>query len=177
MKKKIKLIEMIKNSKYKKLIYVGLIILGIVLLILLLSLLFKDDEQYIYDYYDKQNSNIVVSKTYKEKPGTFIRSINTLKEEHCKDEICIKNMVIYYIKKEGRIEYEIINNSKKKVSGAFKLKFDNDNTTYVVYSKLKKGESRKGVISFSEADYSNVYDYSLKKLKDAELKKLLNSKK
>ena len=172
-----KILDILKNDKYKKLIYIGIIILAVIVLILLLSLLFKDNEKYIYDYYDKQNSNIVVSNTYKEKPGTFIRSLNSLKEEHCKEDICIKNMVIYYIKDEGRIEYEIINNSKKKATGAFKLKFDNDNVTYVVYSKLKKGESRKGIISFSEADYSNVYDYSLKKVKEDEYKKLFNSKK
>ena len=51
-----------------------------------------------------------------------------------------------------------------------------NSSTYIVYTKLKKGESRKGVISFSNNDYSNVYDYTLNKLKDKELKKLLNSK-
>ena len=125
---------------------------------------------------DKQNSNIVVSDVKKEIPGTYIRSLESLKKKHCLDDVCIKNIMIYYRKNSGRIEYEIVNNGKRKVSGAFKLKFDNGNSTYIVYTKLKKGESRKGVISFSNNDYSNVYDYTLNKLKDKELKKLLNSK-
>lgn len=176
MKKKIKIIELINKSKYKKIIYISLVLVLLAIVVLLLFLFLKDDEQALYDYYDEKNSNIVVSKTQKEKPGTLIRNIETLKEKHCKDDICISNVIIYYIKDEGRIEYKITNNSKKKASGAFKVKFDNDKVTYIVYSKLKKGESRDGVISFSGVDLSNVYDYSLKKLKDDELKKLLNSK-
>lgn len=172
-----KIFNLINNSKYKKIIYIGLIFVVLIIFILLIALLFKDDEELIYDYYDKQNSNIVVTKDYKEIPGTFIRSIDTLKKEHCKDDVCISNVEIYYRKTQGRIEYEITNKSKKKVTGAFKLKFDNGNVTYIVYSKLKKGETRKGNISFSEVDYSNVYDYSIKKLNDKELKNLLNSKK
>lgn len=171
-----KILDLIKKSKYKKLIFIGLVFIVLVIFILLIALLFKDEEELIYDYYDKQNSNIVVSKDYKEIPGTFIRSIDSLNKKHCKDDICISNMKIFYRKNQGRIEYEITNNSKKKVSGAFKLKFDNGNVTYIVFSKLNKGESRKGVISYSETDYSNVYDYSLKRLSDSELKKLLNSK-
>ena len=85
-------------------------------------------------------------------------------------------MKIFYRKNQGRIEYEITNKSKKKVTGAIKLKFDNDNVTYIVFSKLKKGETRNGIISYNDADYSNVYNYSLKKLNDKEFKKLLNSK-
>ena len=49
--------------------------------------------------------------------------------------------------------------------------------SYVVYNKLKKGESRKGSIAFSKADYSNVYEYSLNKVKKDELKKMLKGKK
>lgn len=171
-----KILNLIKNSKYKKFIFIGLIFVVLIIFILLITFLFRDKEELIYDYYDKQNSNIVVSKDNKEIPGTFIRSIETLKKEHCKDDICISNVQIFYRKNQGRIEYEITNKSKKKVTGAFKLKFDNGKVTYVVFSKLKKGETRKGTISYTDTDYSNVYDYSIKKLSDKELKKLLNSK-
>lgn len=171
-----KILNSIKKSKYKKLIFIGLIFVVLIIFILLVLLLFRDEEKIIYDYYDKQNSNIVVSKDYKEIPGTFIRNIDTLKKEHCVEDICISNMKIFYRKNQGRIEYEITNKSKKKVTGAIKLKFDNDNVTYIVFSKLKKGETRNGIISYNDADYSNVYNYSLKKLNDKEFKKLLNSK-
>lgn len=171
-----KILNSIKKSKYKKLIFIGLIFVVLIIFILLVLLLFRDEEKIIYDYYDKQNSNIVVSKDYKEIPGTFIRNIDTLKKEHCVEDICISNMKIFYRKNQGRIEYEITNKSKKKVTGAIKLKFDNDNVTYILFSKLKKGETRNGTISYNDADYSNVYNYSLKKLNDKEFKKLLNSK-
>ncbi|MBQ8534086.1 MAG: hypothetical protein IJ463_00185 [Bacilli bacterium] len=175
MKKNLKVFNKIKNSKYNKLIYIGLILV-VIIIIFLISLLFKDSKKELYEKLDKQNSNIVVSDVKKEIPGTHIRSLESLKKKHCLDDVCIKNIMIYYRKNSGRIEYEIVNNGKRKVSGAFKLKFDNGNSTYIVYTKLKKGESRKGVISFSNNDYSNVYDYTLNKLKDKELKKLLNSK-
>lgn len=171
-----RILNSIKKSKFKKIIFIGLVFVVLIILVLFIALLFRDEEKIIYDYYDKQNSNIVVTKGYKELPGTFIRNIDTLKKEHCKDDICISNMQIFYRKNSGRIEYEITNNSKKKVTGAFKIKFDNGNITYIVFSKLKKGETRKGIISYTDADYSNVYDYSLKKLNDKEFKKLLNSK-
>ncbi len=177
MKKKFEFINYINKSKYKKLIYIGLIILALSILILLLVFLFKNNDDYIYEQMDKNNSNIVVKNTYKEKPGTFIRTLPSLKSEHCIKDICIKNVVIYYIKEEGRIDYEIINKGKKKVTGALKLVFDNNKSTYVVYNKLKKDETRKGSISFSELDLSNVDDYSLKNVKESELKKLFNSKK
>ena len=167
----------IKNNKNKKIIYVGLIIFVLILLIILLVTIFNNKEEKMYEQLDKDNANIVVSNEKVEKPGTFIRNIETLRKEHCKDDICINNMRIYYIKDNGRIEYEITNNSKKKVSGAFKLKFDNGITTYVIFNKLKKKETREGVITFNSTDFSNVYDYSLIKVKDDELKKLLNSKK
>lgn len=178
MKKKInKIIQYINKNKYKKIIYASFIVLVLILIILLISLFRKDNEKYIYEYYDKQNSNIIVSDIVQEKPGTFIRNLQSLKSEHCKNDICIKNVVIYYLKDEGRIDYEIVNKSKRKATGAFKLKFDNGNVTYVVYSKLKKGESRKGSVSFSKVDYSNVYEYSLKQVKKDELKKMLKEKK
>lgn len=171
-----KIFNIINKNKYSKFIFIGIGLLIIILLILLLVFFFKNDDSKMYEKLNEQNKNIVVSDTYKEKPGTLIRSLGSLREEHCKDDVCIKNVIIYYIKDEGRIEYEITNKSKKKVSGAFKLEFDNGNTTYVVYNKLKKKETRKGLISFTNTDYSNVYDYTLKKVKDDELKKLLNKK-
>ena len=47
----------------------------------------------------------------------------------------------------------------------------------IIEGKLKKGESRKGSVSFSKVDYSNVYEYSLKQVKKDELKKMLKEKK
>lgn len=174
---KIKLVEMINKSKYKKLICLGLIILTVVLFVFILSVLFKKEKYNVYDYYDKSNENIVVSKDHKEKPGTLIRSTETLKKEHCKDDLCIKNIIIYYIKDEGRIEYEITNKGKRKATGALKLKFDNGNKIFIVYNKLKKNEIKKGVISFSKNDFSNVYDYTLSFASKKELDKLLGNKK
>ena len=75
-----KILNLIKNSKYKKFIFIGLIFVVLIIFILLITFLFRDKEELIYDYYDKQNSNIVVSKDNKEIPGTFIRSIETLKK-------------------------------------------------------------------------------------------------
>ena len=172
-----KILDYIKNNKYKKIIYVGLILLAILLVILLFSLIFGNKEEKILKDLDEKNKNIVVSKTKKEKPGTLIRNLDSLRKEHCKDDICVKNVIVYYIKNQGRIEYEITNNSKKKVTGAFKIKFDNDKSSYIIFNKLKKNETRQGVISFTNLDLSNIYDYSLTRVKDDELKKLVNSKK
>ena len=51
-----KILDILKNDKYKKLIYIGIIILAVIVLILLLSLLFKDNEKYIYDYIKSGNN-------------------------------------------------------------------------------------------------------------------------
>ena len=171
------ILDYIINNKYKKIIYVGLILLAILLVILLFSLIFGNKEEKILKDLDEKNKNIVVSKTKKEKPGTLIRNLDSLRKEHCKDDICVKNVIVYYIKNQGRIEYEITNNSKKKVTGAFKIKFDNGKSSYIIFNKLKKNETRQGVISFTDLDLSNIYDYSLTRLKDDEFKKLVNSKK
>lgn len=169
-------IKKINKSKYKIIIYISLVALVVLLISLLVIIVSKNKENKIYEKLNEQNKNIVVSEEYKEKPGTFIRRLDTLTKEHCKNNICIKNMKIYYIGTEGRIEYEITNKSKKKVSGAFKLKFDDGNTTYVIYNKLNKNDTVKGVISFTNTDFSNVYDYKMIALKKDELKKLLNKK-
>ena len=167
----------INKKKYSKIIYIILGILVFILFLVVVITISKNKEKKLYEQLDKQNQNIVVSKEQKEKPGTFIRNLDTLVKEHCKNDICVKNVVIYYIKKDGRIEYEITNKSKKKVTGGFKLKFDNGSTVYIFFNKLKKNETSKGVISFTNADYSNVYDYKLVELKKDEIKKILNNKK
>ena len=170
-----KILDYINNNKNKKIIYILFVLLFLLLLFLLIYI-FRDKDKYIYKYLDEQNKNIVVTDTQKEKNGTFIRSLDSLLKEHCKNNICIKNLIIYYIGDEGRIEYEITNKSKKKASGALKLEFDNGQVTHIVYNKLKKKETVKGVISFTGTDFSNVYNYELFEVKKDELKKLLNKK-
>lgn len=170
-----KILNFINKNKYKKIIYIILVLIFLLLLFILIYI-FRDKDKYIYEYLDEQNKNIVVKDTIKEKTGTFIRSLDSLSKEHCINDICIKKVIIYYIGDEGRIEYEITNKSKKKVSGALKLEFDNDKTTYIIYNKLKKKETVKGTISFTGTDLSNVYNYKLYEVEKDELKKLLNKK-
>ena len=177
MKKNFNIIKIINKSKYKKLIYLSIILLFLILFIIIMLNFFNKDDKAIYEYLNEQNKNIVVSNTQKEKPGTLVKISDKLLKEQCLNDICVKRVMIYYIGKDGRVEYQVTNKGKKKASGALKLVFDTNDSVYVVYNKLKKGETIKGVVTFTNSNFSNVNDYKLVEVKKDELKKLLNNKK
>ena len=98
-------------------------------------------------------------------------------EKQNKKVIETREKIYHYIGKDGRIEYQVTNKGKKKVSGALRLEFDTKDSVYVIYDKLKKGETKKGVIAFTDSNFSNVNEYKLVEVNKRELKKILKNKK
>ena len=90
---------------------------------------------------------------------------------HCLDDICISELTFYYIGDSGRIEYTISNHSDKKVSGYFKLVFQNQ-SLIAVYRDLDVNKSIRTKSQYVDTKISNKDDYVLKKLTKEEISKL-----
>lgn len=157
---------MMKDNKNKKMF----IILPIIILSFLLILV---GVSYAGKLNGKRNdgyNNYVISDKISELDGTTVVKSDELSREHCLDDICVKDVVVYN-NNDGRIEYVIVNNGSKETSGILKMNFG-DISAYVAYSALQPGQSVKSLTVFHMQDYSNVKDYKLEKLTDDELSKI-----
>lgn len=145
-----------KILKNKKVIALLIVVILIIILVVSISFFHKKDESKLPKPAYGFTGNVV------EEEGTFIRDIDSLKKSHCVDNICVKNLMIYYKNKNGRIEIEIVNNNKRSANGKLTIKFDND-VKYNIEYDLKGKETIKTSIQYDGDDLSNVYDYTLKK--------------
>ena len=140
-----------------------IIIIVVLIVILSTSILLNVGKKSKYSDY---NNYKIVRKAV-DLPGTYVRQVGNLASSHCLDDICITNVSIHYTGMSGRIDYTIVNNSKKSKNGYMKMVFDD--VYLVVPYNLKKGKKTEGSIQYDNTDLSNVYDYKLKKLSNKEL--------
>lgn len=153
-------------EKNLKLLLTIIIVLVAILLIIVLVSVFKGNDK--GSYKNKYNSGDSID----ELPGIVKYDSDNLLKSHCIDNICVKNVKLYYDEKNknGRIEYTIVNEGKKKSTGYLKLVF---NDSIIIYYKdlEPKGEIQT-TTQFDNKKISDKTDYKLKKLTDDEMSKI-----
>ena len=147
-----------------------LILILVVLIVILLTIMF-------ISVFNKPSNkpvkgNYKYSDDKKELPGIKEYSGDKLAEEHCIDNICVKNVKLYYDdkNKNGRVECNIVNKTGKKATGYLKLVFDD---SIIIYYKDLEADTERGTTSqFSNKKITDKTDYKLKKLTDKEISKI-----
>ena len=147
-------------KKNRKLLFISIVVL---LIILLIIIVISRKPKRKYSDFNKYK----IVDNVQELPGTYVRDTGNLSFSHCLEDICITNVSIHYIDNNGRVEYTITNNSKKKKVGYMKMVFGNSNL--IISYSLKRGKSVKGYIQYNNIDLSNVYDYKLSNLTKKEM--------
>ena len=118
------------------------------------------------------NSQYRISDNHVEYPGSETIKSDKLTQEHCLDNICVKDVVIYQAENEGRIEYTIVNKGSSEASDILKLNFG-DTFTYITFTILQPGRSVSSRTIFRDGDYTNVDDYTLEYLTAEEKEKIV----
>ena len=149
-----------------------IIILSILILLLIIIglVLITNSTKDKNDQTDYTISNEVV-----ELPGTKVLKSDKLAEEHCLDNICVSDVIIYTVNNEGRMECNITNKSNDTKSGYLRLKF-NKESLIISYQDLLPDSSSKATAQYTNKKINDVDDYSLEKLTNEEQKSLIKSK-
>ena len=148
-----------KNNKLKKIILISVPLSLLLLLIGGILLLF--------------NKTINLTGTNNKKAyltGTKITNTN-LDAEQCINNVCISNVVVYWYKDQGKIEYDINNKNATQTPAYFKLVFKNNveipifNNEIAENSKINSFSQYLGEIKNAENTFQS---YTLKKMTELE---------
>lgn len=143
------------SDKKKKIILITIVLLVSILLIIIGALVGRND--------DKDLSN------YPE--GTKLITNSKLQKEKCIDNICISDLHIYYVSKEGSVEFTLENKEDKKTSGYYKIVLGNEQLiVYYEFNGKEKYESKAG---YSDVDLSKAKDYKFEKLSKEDEKNIV----
>lgn len=152
-------------KKSKKLILLIIVIIAFLFIVFGILYLVSNNKSNVgYNQYR-------ISDQVVEFEGTVIMKSPQLTDGHCLDDICVKNVAIYDIGGEGRIEYTVTNNSDKTVSGILKLNFG-DTYTYVAYNDLESGKSLSTKTMYRNGKFVDVKDFKIEKLTDEEMARI-----
>ena len=153
--------KIIKNKKY-------LVASGVVIVFLLFLLCFAFFGSNVKT--EKGYNKYKISSKHKEIPGTDIINSDTLTSEHCLNDICVSNLVIYN-NSFGRMEYKVTNKGSKEATGYLKINFG-EKSIIIYYQNIAPNKSVNSYSQFSGEDYSGVIDYSLEELTKEEKDKI-----
>lgn len=150
-----------------------LIVLGIMALVLLfIGLIFvfsnKDKDEKEVLKIGKNNYKIVNSNKYE---GATVITNDRLKEEHCVDYVCIKDLTIYYLADYNNIELDIVNKGRNTATGYIKVIFKDLERT-VAYKNLQKDSKTHYVIQLGSTKIDDTSDFEVRKLTAKEEKEL-----
>lgn len=134
------------GDKKKKIILITIVLLVSILLIIIGALVGRKD--------DKDLSN------YPE--GTKLITNSRLQKEKCIDNICISDLHVYYVSKEGSVEFMLENKKDVKTSGYYKIVLGNEQL--IVYYKFAGKGKYKSKAAYSDIDLSKAKDYKFEKL-------------
>ncbi len=127
---------------------------------------------------NKKESNLIndykFSSSEKYKDAEIITN-DKLKSNHCIDNICISNLIIYQAKSYCNIEMNITNKGKFKASGYLKLVFKDQEMT-VKYNNLESKATRNYTIHLNENKLNDMSDFKVRKLTKDELKNIKSKK-
>lgn len=145
-----------------------IIIICIILAIAIICILFNVT---VHKKNHPSSTEYKVSDKVVELPGTEVITTDSMKEEHCLNDICVSDVVVYNANKEGRVECIVTNKSNKVKTDYFKLVF-NDIPLVISYKNLKPSKTVKAIAQYKGKDIKNVDDYVLKELTKEEKEKI-----
>ena len=134
------------GDKKKKIILITIFLLVSILLIIIGALVGRKD--------DKDLSN------YPE--GTKLITNSRLQKEKCIDNICISDLHVYYVSKEGSVEFMLENKKDVKTSGYYKIVLGDEQL--IVYYEFDGKDKYKSKAGYSGIDLSKAKDYKFEKL-------------
>ena len=150
----------IENNKNT--IIVIIVILIIVFLITGMILLLSNKTRTAND---SLNNKYTFEKNTGEIRGTVMYTTDTIKSEHCFEGICISELTFYYLDKNGRIDFEIINRNQQTVSGCLEADFGFIKLK-IPYDNLEPNEVKKNSSYYENVKLKEVDDYQLNIVKD-----------
>ncbi len=156
------------NWKSKTLLPIVLIavVLVAVVLVLIASVILKKDDEDIRKKSGKQTS-VFINDPYKN--ATKITN-SKLAKEHCVNDICVKDLVIYYTDTVNNIEFDLINKGKEKATGYLKVVFGDKEMT-VSYDALESKRPSPYTIQLGKEKLATTEDFSVRELTSEELAK------
>ena len=104
-------------------------------------------------------------------PGSQEYSNDDLKKEHCQDNICIINLTFQYADNLGRVDYTILNKTKKTVTGYYYLIFG-EQKLLVAFKDLAPGKSVTTYSQYFGIEIEDKTGYVLRKATEEELSKI-----
>lgn len=158
------------NEQKRKVIIVVTIVLALVILITGITLAFRSGKsnkgkKVIDDELYKNNYTIVNGEKYAD--ATVITN-NTLKKDHCLEDICIRNLTIYQATDYNNVEMTVVNNGKGTATGSLALVFG-DRVLVISYNSLDGGKSASHRIQLNKRRLTNTDDFIVRKLSKEEL--------
>lgn len=158
---------LVSKKNRKILLYIVAVVASIFLLVGLIVILSTNDHGKKEEgKIGKNNYKIVTGKEYED---VTVITNDTLKKEHCLDDICIKDLTIYYFNNYNSIELDIINKGLKSATGYMKVVFGDLERT-VAYKDLKQNGEVHYIIQLDKVKVPNTDDFSIRKLTKEEEK-------
>lgn len=158
-------------KKNKTLIVIGLVVIILVVLavvFLLSSVSNKKDDELPEKKLGKEQTSIFYNEPYKDAEKITSKQ---LAKEHCLDDVCIKDLTIYYTEFSNNIELNIVNKGKDTKTGYLKIVFD-DKAMTVAYKNLEKGKTSPYTIQLDKKRLTDTSDFTVRKLTKEELSKI-----
>ncbi len=135
-----------KLDKKKKIIFITIVLVVSILLIIIGFLVGKKDDKNLSNYPE----------------GTKLITNSKLQKEKCIDNICISDLHIYYVSKEGSVEFMLENKKDVKTSGYYKIVLGDEQL--IVYYEFDGKGKYKSRASYDGEDLSKARDYKFEKL-------------
>lgn len=144
------------NGDKKKIVLITAIVLFISILLIVLGFVIgRNDEVDLSNYPD----------------GTKLITNSRLQKEKCIDNICISDLHVYYVSKEGSVEFMLENKKDVKTSGYYKIVLGDKQL--IVYYEFDGKEKYKSEAGYSDIDLSKAKDYKFEKLTKEDEKKIV----
>ncbi len=161
-----------KKINWKDKTLLPIVLIAVVFIAIVLILVFSAISKKNVEESKKEGSGEQKTVFYNEpyKDATKITN-ETLAREHCVDDICVKDLVIYYTKSANNIEFNLFNKGKKKATGYLKIVFD-DKAMTVAYNSLESNKSSPYTIQLGKEKLEDTSDFIVRELTGQELEKL-----
>ena len=134
------------GDKKKKIILITIVLLVSILLIIIGALVGRKDDKDLSNYHE----------------GTKLITNSRLQKEKCIDNICISDLHVYYVSKEGSVEFMLENKKDVKTSGYYKIVLGDEQL--IVYYEFDGKDKYKSKAGYSGIDLSKAKDYKFEKL-------------
>lgn len=160
------------NLKNKTLItiivVVILLIISIVMILIGKMQDLKKDDKVIKENNLSDQTSVFINKPYKNAKKITSKKLS---KEHCLNDICIKDLTIYYTAESNNIELKVVNKGKNTATGYLKVVFGEKAMT-VAYNSLGKKKPSPYTIQLGKEKLSDTSDFTVRELTSEELAKI-----